>query len=414
MKPALRNGLIIAGILALTFFFALAITRRQQFAHHSPAPSTFNASPQGLKAAYAMLERLRRPVERWQHPWTKLAGRTGALVYADLSPEEMYAAPQGLPVSDEECRALARWIANGNRLLLYANPDWSLDYRLAPLLEKLRLIEPATNRLCRVQRRATADELFEPPSREPLVLPSVMPTTFTRGVRQLEIARNDGWQPESGAYVPLVAGAGNRLHALWLEHGRGRVLIFSSASFIDNEFLRRADNLALFLGALRELAGDGAILFDEYHHGYSLEFAMRDFLRLPMVKFAAAQLALLVGLLIASQWRRFGEPVPLVRETRRSVMEYAVSLGDLYARAETQLEALDFLFGRLRRELAERSGLRPDAGIREIAARLDGPARQAWETLAVECERRLQSRRLTRLEFARLARQIQQFRRQLR
>lgn len=414
MKPALRNGLIIAGIVALTFFLALAITRRQQFAHQSPAPSTFNSSPQGLKAAYAMLERLHRPVERWQHPWTRLAGRTGALVYADLSPEEMYAAPRGQPASEEECRALARWIAHGNRLLLYANPDWSLDYRLGPLLEKLRLIEPSSNRLCRVQRRATTEELFEPPSREPLVLPSIMPTSFTRGVRQVEIARNDGLQPETGAYVPLVAGAGNRLHALWLEHGRGRVLIFSSASFIDNQFLRQADNLALFLGALREMAGDGAILFDEYHHGYSREFGMRDFLRLPMVKFAAAQLALLVGLLIASQWRRFGEPVPLARETRRSVMEYAVSLGELYGRAETQREALDFLFGQLRRELIERHGLRPGAGNAEIAARLDGPARSAWETLAADCERRLQSGRLTRWEFAQLARQMQQFRRQLR
>jgi hypothetical protein len=361
-----------------------------------------------------MLERLHRPVQRWQHPWTKLAGRTGVLVYADLSPEEMYASPRGLPARAEEWRALARWIAHGNSLLLYANPDGALEERLAPLLEALRLIEPSTNRLCRAERRLSPEELFEPPSREPLVLPGVMPTTFTRGVRQLEIARNEGLQPETGVYVPLVAGAGSRLHGLWVEHGRGRVLIFSSASFIDNQFLRRADNLALFLAALRELAGDGAIWFDEYHHGYSLEFAMRDFLRLPMVKFAAAQLALLIGLLIASQWRRFGEPVPLARETRRSVMEYAVSLGELYGRAETQREALDFLFGRLRRELIERHGLRAGAGLAEIAARLDGPARAAWETLAADCERRLQARRLTRLEFARLARQIQQFRRQLR
>ena len=129
---------------------------------------------------------------------------------------------------------------------------------------------------------------------------------------------------------------------------------------------------------------------------------MRDFVRLPMVKFAAAQLALLIGLLIWTQWRRFGEPVPLVRETRRSVMEYAVSLGDLYARAETQLETLDYLFGNLRRELKDRYGA------------TDMAHRQEWETLSADCERHLQTRALTRRQFAALARRIQEFRRQLR
>ena len=36
----------------------------------------------------------------------------------------------------------------------------------------------------------------------------------------------------------------------------------------------QADNFVLLMNALRDLAGDGAILFDEYHHGYSQEFAM--------------------------------------------------------------------------------------------------------------------------------------------
>ena len=119
---------------------------------------------------------------------------------------------------------------------------------------------------------------------------------------------------------------------------------------------------------------------------------MGDFLGLPMVRFAAAQVALLLGLLIWSQSRRFGEPVPLVRETRRSVMEYAVALGDLYARAETQLEALDYLYKNLRQEFADR---------------LDA-------NLAADIERHLQTRSLTRLQFTQVTRRIQEFRRQLR
>jgi hypothetical protein len=125
-----------------------------------------------------------------------------------------------------------------------------------------------------------------------------------------------------------VAGDGDSLPALWLVHGRGQVLVFFSPSFLDNVFIAWNDNLTLFLNVLDELAGNGPILFDEFHHGDSRGFTGSDFFRLPMVQWAAAQLALLTGLLILSQWRRFGEPVPWRRDTPRSVMEYAVSLGD--------------------------------------------------------------------------------------
>ena len=131
-----------------------------------------------------------------------------------------------------------------------------------------------------------------------------------------------------------------------------------------------------------------------------------------MVKVAALQLVLLVGLLICSSARRFGEPIPLVRDTRRSVMEYTVSLGDLYARASTQLDALDYLYRHLRRSLAERCGLRSDASVLEIRSALGTTKelRLAWEQLAGECEQRLESRQLTRRQFVLLARQMQQLR----
>jgi hypothetical protein len=388
LKPALRNWLILAGILGVTFLLTLAVARRHRVIRLSPAPSTFNTSPPGLKAAYTTLERLRLPVERWQHPWTKLPGRRGLLVYADLTPDELFAGQRAFPPTEEECHALARWVAGGNTLLLLANSDFDIASTIGPLLEKLGLTEPTTNHAYRVDRHHSTEQLFEPPTRMPITLSSVMPTTFTRGVRELRVARNAGLQSERGAYVPLVAGEDQSLHALWLSHGHGQVLMFSSASFFDNEFIGQADNFALLMNAVQE----GTILFDEYHHGYSQEFAMGDFLRLPMVRFAAAQVALLLGLLIWSQSRRFGEPVPLVRETRRSVMEYAVALGDLYARAETQLEALDYLYKNLRQEFADR---------------LDA-------NLAADIERHLQTRSLTRLQFTQLTRRIQEFRRQLR
>src|ERR1043166_4624360 len=313
MSPGLRNSLILAGILGVTFVLALAVAHRHRVLQLSPAPSTFNASPPGLKAVYTTLERLRQPVERWQHPWTKLAARRGLLIYADLSRDELFMGQRALPPTEEECHALARWVAGGNTLLLLANPDFDIEFTLRALLEKLDLFEPTTNRSCRVDERRSSEEFFALPTRVPDTLRGVMPTTFTRGVLKLRMARNTGLRPEHGAYVPLVAGEGEGLHALWLTHGRGQMLMFSSASFFDNEFIAQADNLALLLSVLEDLQGGrpsptgdtenggrasetpSHILFDEYHHGYSQEFGMGDFLRLPMVRFALAQVALLGG-----------------------------------------------------------------------------------------------------------------------
>jgi len=218
-----------------------------------------------------------------------------------------------------------------------------------------------------------------------------------------------------GAVVPLVVSDEGAVHALWVPHGKGQVVVFSSASFIDNQFVSAQDNLAFLWDLLHELPAGGTVLFDEYHHGYSSEFAMHDFLGLPAVRFAALQLALVVGLLLYSQARRFGEPVPLVVETRRSVLEYAVALGDLYRRADTQLETIDYLYQHTRRELIDRHGLRADATAAEIGGRLASreELRRQWEQLAGECERRLETRRLTRREFGKLARRLQEFRRQM-
>jgi len=415
MKPGLRHLLIVVAILVVTFGIALVVGQRYREKQFSKAPSTYNTSPFGLKAGYVALEKLREPVERWEHPWTKLGSRRGILVVACPSFDEMYGGKKTPPASAEECEALARWVARGNTLLLYANAGLPSD-AMRELSSRFGLAGPTTHRGRPPFATTEPNEFLTVPHRETLTVPSVMPTTLTRGVRRLELGFTTGLQPDRGVYVPLVAGSGQHVHALWLTHQRGNVVMFSTASFIDNQFLPQHDNLALFLNLLQEFKGEGQILFDEFHHGYSQEFAMGDFLDLPMVRLAGAQVALIIGLLIYSQWRRFGEPVPLVHETRRSVMEYAVSLGDLYARAETQRETLDYLFTNLRRELTDRHGLPARAAAAEIAGRLDtSPAiRQDWERLAADCESHLQGRALSRWQFAQLARRIQEFRRQLR
>jgi hypothetical protein len=411
MNASLRNWLIFGGILVVTFALALTMARRHQASRLSHAPTSLSAAPFGTKAAFATLERLRWPVERWQHPWTKLS-QNGLLIYADIAPDEPSTSREARPPTTEEEKSMVRWIARGNTLLLFANPRNALRESVPTLLKELE-IGSLTNTVVNEPPPPTLSELYEPPSRQVEILRGVMPTSFTAGVGLLEVEQHPGLRPDPGGFVPVIAGPDAAVNLLWLAHGRGNVLVFSSASFVDNEFLARKDNLALLLNIVSRFSRGGTILFDEYHHGLSQEFALQDFLAMPMVKLAAAQLTLVIGLLIYSQWRHFGAPIPLVRETRRSVMEYAVSLGDLYSRAERQLETLDYLYQHARRELIERHGLRANATSTEIATRVTSSHKlqEQWNRLAGACEQHLHDQRLTRQEFGRLAAEIQEFRR---
>jgi len=409
MSSQARHWLVFGLILLVTFVLALVVAGNHQRYALSRAPSSFNPSPSGTKAVFVTLQKLGWRVERWQHPWTKLASRTGVLVYADFATEESFSRQGAAPPTGEEADVLARWVARGNTLLYYANPDrhtWRSGSKLVDDLDirlQTNVVETAVSTDFWTLRRKTE------------TIHGITPVKLTEGVRAVTLEQSPGFRVTDGAAVPLVVSGDGPAQALWVPHGRGQVVFFSSTSVIDNEFLVAGDNLALLLDLLRDLPDGGVILFDEYHHGYSSEFAMHDFLMLPVVKFAALQLALVAALVLYSQARRFGEPVPLVCETRRSVMEYAVALGDLYRRADTQLETLEYLYQHVRRELIDRHGLGAAVTAAEIGARLGArpELRRAWEELANDCEQRLETRRLTQREFAQFARRIQEFRKQM-
>ncbi len=418
MSQRAKMLLVFGGILLVTFLIAMAIVRHGATSF-SYAPSSFNASPAGTKALFTTLQGLGVSVQRWQHPWTKLVHENGVLIHTDAVLNEVLSRGGQHDPLQEEYAQLGRWVARGNTVVVYTSPDAVCPFSLDDFSKNSKTVgsdKPSARKETSRRRLRASDNRpsFDLPIKQKpeTILRTPLPGPYTHGVTEVAIGESQGLKLTGGAVVPLIEGDDKALHAFWIPHGKGRVIVFSTPSFIDNEHCGHKDNLVLMLNMVSRLPAGGTVLFDEYHHGYSQEFAMRDFLSLPMVRAAALQLALVVCLLICSSARRFGEPIPLVRDARRSVMEYTVSLGDLYARASTQLDALDYLYRHLRRSLAERYGLSPDASAVEIGSAFGGSAElgHAWKPLSEECERRLESRQLTRQQFVLLARQIQQLR----
>jgi hypothetical protein len=348
-------------------------------------------------------------VEHWKKSWQKLTGTGQVLMFTDIAFEELMEDRSARRPSKDECAALLRWVERGNTVLIYGTTHFSPKRSMSDLVEALELEFTDTG-------SAEPVELWQhwqEPVRQLQTTRDLVPGTLTHGARQVTVEPAGAFRLATGSVVPVARDEAGQWQSFWVPRGAGRVVFFATSAWISNDAIAKTDNLAVLLNALRGV--QGTIWFDEYHHGHSVNYALGDFLALPMVKFAGAQLALVIGLVIYSNWRRFGPPVSLARDTRRSVMEYTVSLGDLYRRAATQAEALAFLYQHLRRDLAGRFGLPASAAAADIGSRLafDAAARREWEQLAGECEDRLATRQVTPRQFAQLAERMQQLRRRM-
>jgi len=400
-------------ILALVFLLALALLTAIYFGVHKPgervslSPSSYSPAPHGTKAFFLTLERLGYKPRRWRFEWSRLRAEKGVLLHAPADP--ITAGGRYKPVAMSEARETARWIERGNTLLYFLNPaerQASRNVLLAQLGIELFSEELPAD----FERTQTLRQFL--PQRLERDFDYVLPVPWAGGVRRLTADAVPSFAMSQGQPVVLTDRRGFG-HVHVLPYGQGRIYVFSSSGFIDNHFVARSDNLTLLLNILdRERTDDEGLWFDEYHHGYSAEFGAASFTQLPVVRFAALQAGVLALLYIVTSWRRFGKPIPLVRDARRSIREYTQSLGNLYFRARAHREALEFLFQELRRNLCSRYNL-PDTtphAVIEDKLRVQRGAAEAWREVAGDCERLLGARRIANADLLVAARRMEEFR----
>jgi hypothetical protein len=198
-------------------------------------------------------------------------------------------------------------------------------------------------------------------------------------------------------------------------YGLGVIVVLSDPYMVSNAGLRLADNLFL---AVNVIAGAGGrIAFDEYHQGYG---AGRNEL---LSYFAGTPILWMFGqagvVALALAWtrgRRFARPLPAPRADRRSKLEFVASMAELQLRARAYDLAVENVYGRTRRALARYGGVRSDAPVEELAARVAArsgrdPAR--LEALLRECEDAIAGERLSARRAVSLARALRALERDL-
>jgi Domain of unknown function (DUF4350) len=329
------KGLGTAGIYGVLVAVALALGLAvNQAPPPSTVPSVENPGPQGIRALYLYL----------QESGARVSALHEALSGSELSEglqTLVVAAPAGRPVTEDEVKALRKWVSQGGTLVYLASRETKARQR--PLDDWLQV----------------SDGPLPPPSSEGLPPEEKdltgttarvwVPVGATRGLEQLRVSLDRSLTVGRPAAVPLAGAKGAAV--VWrLPEGRGEVYVLAGTDLAENRRLELLDNLRFW----DALAARGPMAFDEHHHGTGPRQEPPSAWGLWVF---AAQ-GLVVGLLyVVSRGTRFGPPRPLVVEKHRSALEYVRSLGWLARRSKVERELVPELARQLRRRMHERLGI---------------------------------------------------------
>jgi hypothetical protein len=369
----------------------------------SPNRSTYHSGPTGTRALHDLLSESGYKVMRWRETPEKLLGESGKMVNTFVVVGQTQVA-----FSEEEAQALRTWIARGGRLVLI---DRVLDKQLAPNSGGWTVHAQEFGFPTIEVNPADPSQMTE----NVKALQPVQPTVLTSGIQDVMPSRfgsrlsitppaasgleeydygdyGDAPVPEASelaSTAPIVHIA-DRAGALLVDYvyGQGSVVVLSDPYIVANGGIKLKDNLQL---AINAVAGrSGLIAFDEYHQGKGItrNHIASYFAGTPVLAIGG-EILLLALLILWTNARRFGRPLPLAQVDRRSSLEFVASMAELQERSRAYDLAIENIYSRTRRVLARHAGLDYNSPRSEIAARIASKSTidaKKLETLMRQCE----------------------------
>jgi hypothetical protein len=291
-------------LLTLLMLLVPGGTRQAQ----SPANpgSTYEAAPDGVKAAFRMLGRLGYPVER----------STRRLGDGEMSRLLFMIAPERAVTEEHDVVELLSWIEDGGTLVYVPSP---YSPNASRLHEDFGISVDYHPSLGYAPRRIALD-----PSLLPARTAAVNGRHVVRAAKGVEPLRPLAL--DGGALVERAIGA-------------GRIIVVADATLFGNVGLREADNALLLATICQRYGGGGPILFDERTHGFTDLDSVLPFSK--PIALAALCVAAIAFLLYA--WAgavRLGLPSPAPAPARAASTEQVAALGRFYERAGARAIAL--------------------------------------------------------------------------
>ena len=401
--------LVIIGALVILNTITYVKEEKLQDSEILPNRSTYHSGPTGTRALHDFLSESGYKVMRWREAPEKLLGEAGENVATFV-----VIGATRLPFSEEQTQALRRWVARGGCFVLIdrepsdsGTDDWSITARSSdfPSFE----VDPAD--ATQMTENVTPAAPVQP-TRLTHNVSSIMPSRFASriminpAIKKDEETKKDeedalegfdeeppppavAAEEETVSYAPVVHLA-DKNGALLVDYmyGRGRVILLSDPYIVTNTGIRANDNLQLAINLVT--THDGLIAFDEYHQGRGItRNAFASYFSGTPVLAIAAQIVLLVLLVLWTNARRFGRPLPLPYVDRRSSLEFVASMAELQERSRAFDLAIENIYARTRRVLARYAGVDYNSSRSEIASRVASRSNldaQQVETLMRQCE----------------------------
>jgi hypothetical protein len=382
-------GLIFLAVLLVGLNLA-SYVQREKYAdsESSPNRSTYNSGTTGTRAFFDLLNETGRRAVRWQEePGTLLSERKDA-------PETFVViGPLQREFTEEEREHLLHWVSEGGRLviidrepeknLLSTTANWSVS---VVSTEGIPFgIDPSD------QQQMTA----QMPAAKP-----VQPSIYTRNVNAVQPSRfasavkleffgaaadknskigspssnqtnsrgsgDGGISPkrtplpevETPAQNAPVVHLANKDRILLVDfpYGSGEIIYLSDPYVVSNAGISLVDNAQAAINIVA--SRNGAIAFDEFHHGYGTnENQMLAYFAGTPVAAIFVQLALLLGVVLLTQSRRFARPLPADEPNRLSKLEYVAAMAELQQRTRAYDLALENIYSEFRRTMARFVGV---------------------------------------------------------
>ena len=163
-------------------------------------------------------------------------------------------------------------------------------------------------------------------------------------------------EPPSDAAPAVHFASGDRNLLVDVPYGSGRIVYLSDPYIVSNGGIGLVDNAQMALNLVA--AGDGLVVFDEYHQGYGTDNNrfLQFFGGTPVVAIFL-QAVILIGFVFFSQSRRFARAVPEQEPDRLSKLEYVAAMAELQQRTRAFDLAIENIYTEFRRRVTRLLGL---------------------------------------------------------
>jgi hypothetical protein len=369
-----NKALLVMGALGLAVLSWFASTRTASDETRLTS-STYSTGPKGAKALYLVLEELGVNVWRWRRSFSSLDSLRGTLVIYD---------PQALGIGKRETAKLRSWVSAGNRLVLVPGTGGFTAGRTERSCVADGLGRTLRGFGIRVRHLTDAGR-----SNLSVKLPN-FPVPF-----HVSVGRSMRWnKPDKRWNVLAEDSAGPIL--VTRKIGKGHVIALSDPTIFSNQHIRGEQNLRFSLALLLGHKQSSRIVFDEYHHGHTMEENFWAYVGSSVFSWILIQTALGLGLFFysgrASHAGRFRS---LEQPKGRSSMEYIQSMASVLESHMPQTAALEAILTRFVGQVSRRLGAPPgmlEHGGRAGGAHPMGPVDESKKIIR-ECQNVIRSGR---------------------